>query len=104
MAVGPVSPDPHSSADVARALADRVAAPPATKPEDARFQLLGVIASGSGQGSALMAVAGEPPKAFRVGQTLTEGVVLQNVSAKQARLGTSLNGPAVWVIPLLGSD
>jgi general secretion pathway protein C len=52
-----------------------------------RFQLLGVVAGASGQGSALIATDGQPPKAYAPGQTVSEGVVLQSVGHLQARLG-----------------
>jgi general secretion pathway protein C len=67
---------------------------------DLRFQLLGVIAGGSGGGSALISVGGLPPKAFRVGQTVTEGVVLQRLQARRAELGASSSGQALWTLEL----
>ena len=60
-----------------------------------RIQLVGVIASMSGQGSALIAMDGQPPKPYRVGQAVGEGLVLQSLSPKRAQLGASLNGPVV---------
>jgi general secretion pathway protein C len=51
-----------------------------------QHQLLGVIASTSGQGSALIAVDGQPPKAYRVGQSVQEGWTLVSLTARQARL------------------
>ena len=67
---------------------------------DLQFQLLGVIAGGSGAGSALISVGGQPPKAFKVGQTLTDGVVLQRLKARQAELGSAANGPVLWTLEL----
>ena len=54
-----------------------------------QFKLLGVISSASGQGSALIATDDQLPKAYRVGQTLQEGLTLESVSAKQAVLKSS---------------
>jgi general secretion pathway protein C len=75
--------------------------------EDAstRFVLSGVVASGSGQGSALIAVDGQPPKAFKVGQTVVDGVVLKSLSARQARMAATLQGPvtATLMMPPLPS-
>ncbi len=74
---GPVAP---TQTAVARALghAEVVqAAPEAHK----RFQLLGVIAAGSGQGSALIAVDGQPAQAFVQGQSVAEGWRLQSLTS-----------------------
>ncbi len=70
--------------------------------ETSRFQLLGVIASTSGRGSALIATDGQPPKAWRVGQALEEGVYLQKLAPRQAWLGQSLSGPAQWELQMAG--
>lgn len=81
-----------SAAGLSRALgATPVAA--ASAPEAGRLQLLGVIAGSTGQGSALIATDGQPPKAYRVGQTVAEGLVLQSLSPQRAQLGARLNGP-----------
>lgn len=88
------------SADVARSLGHRTAAPSAPLAADLRFQLLGVIAGGSGSGSALISVGGLPPKAFKVGQPVTEGVVLQRLQARRAELGSEPNGQVQWTLEL----
>jgi general secretion pathway protein C len=88
------------SVDVARSLGHRVAKPSATVAADLQFQLMGVIAGGSGGGSALISVGGQPPKAFRVGQTVSEGVVLQRLQARRAELGATSNGQAQWTLEL----
>jgi general secretion pathway protein C len=82
---------------------------PAPVPEvsiaqSSRFQLLGVVAGASGQGSALIALDGQPPRAFRVGQTVTDGVVLQSLGPKQAQLGVSALGAALFSLSLPGTD
>ena len=57
-----------------------------------RFVLLGVIAADSGQGSALLAVDGQPAKAFVQGQAVVEGWRLETLTARGVRL--SLAGSA----------
>lgn len=65
-----------------------------------RFQLWGLVASASGRGSALISVDGQPPQAFRVGQSVTEGLVLQSLGPKQAQLGSSAKGAAFITLSL----
>jgi general secretion pathway protein C len=82
---------------------------PAPVPEvsiaqSSRFQLLGVVAGASGQGSALIALDGQPPRAFRVGQNVTDGVVLQSLGPKLAQLGVSAQGAALFSLSLPGTD
>jgi general secretion pathway protein C len=72
--------------------------------QSSRFQLWGVVAGASGQGSALIALDGQPPRAFRVGQTVTDGVVLQSLGQKQAQLGVSAQGAALFSLSLPGTD
>ncbi|MGV0960207.1 MAG: type II secretion system protein N [Limnohabitans sp.] len=93
---GAPAPMPHR---LVRALgAMQVAAPDA--PETGRLQLVGVIAGTSGQGSALIAVDGQLPKAYRVGQSVGEGLVLQRLSPKRAQLGATMNGPRLQDLQL----
>jgi general secretion pathway protein C len=56
-----------------------------------RFVLTGVVVqkAGSGQGVALIAVDGKPPRPYRVNATLADGVILHSVSAGKAMLATS---------------
>jgi general secretion pathway protein C len=68
--------------------------------DDKSIQLLGVIAGSSGQGSALLAIDGQAPKPFRVGQTVSDGLVLQRLDARRAQLGASLNGPTLRELQL----
>jgi general secretion pathway protein C len=74
---------------VAKALGDAAAVPQAPAQNAAQYKLLGVIASGTGQGSALIAVDGQPPKAFRVGQDVNDGLKLVSLTPRQARLQSS---------------
>ena len=71
---------------VAKALGHATSVPQAPTPSSSQFKLLGVIASTKGLGSALIAVDGQPPKAYRVGQEVSEGVKLVSLAPKQARL------------------
>ena len=75
---------------MARALGIAAAAPQAAlSSSSAQYQLLGVIASSKGQGSALIAVDGQAPKAFRVGQDVSKGLKLVSLTPRQARLESS---------------
>ena len=75
---------------MARALG-QIAAQEAPKAQtNSQFKLLGVIASSSGQGSALIATDdGQPPKAYRVGQAVQDGLTLVALTTRQARLQSS---------------
>lgn len=65
-----------------------------------RFALVGVAAHSSGHGAALIAIDGQPPKPYRVGSRIEEGLVLQSVQGRQARLGASASGPALVTLEL----
>jgi general secretion pathway protein C len=84
LAVTESSPTKYLTAHAARALGQQVTA--ATVQTASHFKLLGVIAKGTGGGSALIAIDGQEPKAYRVGQTVHEAWVLRSLSARQARL------------------
>lgn len=85
MASAPIA-DP---AAVARLLGAVAPAGPAIAPAAAsRFVLLGVMASPSKLGSALIAVDGKPGRAFRVGSKVDEGIVLEAVEPRKARLAS----------------
>ena len=56
----------------------------ATPEAASRFVLLGVVADTDGQGAALIAVDGKPPRPFRVGAKVADGYVLHSVSARAA--------------------
>jgi general secretion pathway protein C len=81
-----------AASQTARVWGVQAAQPEVSIALSTRFQLHGVIASASGQGSALISVDGQAPKAFRVGQTLADGVTLISLSAKQANLGPASGG------------
>ena len=84
-----------NSTAVARALGQAsvsVAAPDAQR----RFQLLGVIADQHGQGSALLAVDGQPAKAYLVGQEVADGWRTASLS----RYGVTLRSPEAGALQL----
>ena len=85
LANAPMAPS-QTMPTVAKVLGHATSVPQAITPSSVQFQLVGVIASTTGQGSALIAVGGQPPKAYRVGQELSEGVKLVSLAPKQARL------------------
>lgn len=60
-----------------------------------RFVLTGVVVqkTGSSRGVALIAVDGKPPRPYRVGTQLADGVVLHSVSAGKAMLASAADAP-----------
>ncbi len=90
----PVASNPFTDlqGSVARALgqpSNPAASPTPQTRSGSAYTLIGVIASPSGQGSALIATDGQPPQAYRVGQTVQEGWTLVSLTARQARLRSS---------------
>jgi general secretion pathway protein C len=96
------APAPSGSAVDAQALAKGLGGgnvtPRDTSPDAApsafqatRFVLTGVVVNrnASGQGVALIAVDGKPPRPYRVGTPLADGIVLHSVSAGKALLSAS---------------
>lgn len=79
----------QSTPAVTQALGGVSSAQQASVPVVAQYKLLGVIAAGSGQGSALISWDGQPPKAFRVGQVVHDGLKLVSLTPRQARLQSS---------------
>ena len=74
----------------------------ATPEAAARFRLIGIMAPKAsaasaqpGQGVALIAVDGKPPKAFVVGSALDTNMVLQSVSLRTAAIGPAQGAAAV---------
>lgn len=92
-AAAPLMPD---RAQVARALG-ALETPAAAVPDDAapptvaggRFQLLGVVGDRGDGVAALIAVAGQPARPFRVGMSVDDGLVLHSVQGRTARLAPS---------------
>ena len=94
----------EASAQALRALGGKPqgAAPEVVVAQTSRYQLWGVVAGASGQGSALIGIDGQPPKAYRVGQAVGEGLKLVSLTPKQARLDSS-GQPLVLDLPASGN-
>lgn len=93
----PVPAAVSDTAAVARALGAAPAAqaaPAAPVDASARYRLLGVVVQPGGQGSALIATDGHPPRPYRVGAALEEGLVLLSVDRTVVRLGAAAGAPA----------
>jgi general secretion pathway protein C len=90
---------PASATQLPRALG-LVSTESVSTPDASRLSLLGVIAGPNGQGSALIALDGQPPKPFRVGQTVSDGLVLQSLGPRRALLGAAVDGPALRELQL----
>ncbi len=65
-----------------------------------RWVLTGVVAGVSGRGAALVAVDGQPPRAYTVGTPVADGLVLQSVEGRRASFGASARGPATLTLEL----
>jgi general secretion pathway protein C len=61
-----------------------------------RFVLVGVMDGGPSQGVALISVDGKPAKPYRLGQTVSDGLVVVGTGPKKAELG-----PQMGVAPSL---
>ena len=55
----------------------------ATSPHE----LLGVVRTVGGRGAALIASDGQPPRAYRIGAELPDGLVLRELTPREALLG-----------------
>lgn len=72
---------------------------PQAQAQSSGMQLLGVLAStDGGSGAALIAAGGQPAKPFRVGAVVGDGLVLQSLDRRQARLGASVDGPTTQTL------
>jgi general secretion pathway protein C len=72
-----------------------VAAPPPPPLLATRLVLVGVVADrNTRSGAALIAIDGKPPRPYRVGAKLEEGVFLQSVVGRSATVGTAVDGTA----------
>lgn len=97
----PMAADPVAVARLlgASPAAGSVSGPVPVNSLASRFNLLGVVASRSQRGAALIAVDGKPARPFRVG-TAVDGLVLQAVQGRRAILAASADGPAVLTLEL----
>jgi general secretion pathway protein C len=98
----PLQADPVAVARLLGQTAGPAGAAPAAAapPLASRFQLQGVVADSTQRGAALIAVDGRPPKPYRVGASIDDGLVLQSVRGRQAVLAASADGPAVVTLEL----
>lgn len=91
----PVAPAAPAPGDALRVLGGPPAAAPlpaaVPAPGSSRFALLGLVVprgqAAAGEGLALIAVDGKPPRALRVGATVDGDLVLQRVHARGVDLG-----------------
>ena len=90
----------EDTAHLQRAWGVKGLAPVMSVAQSSRYQLLGVVAGASGQGSALLAVDGQPPKAYRPGQVVAPGWVLHSVGHRLARLAPSQQGTPTVILEL----
>lgn len=98
-----VSPYPNEPAtiELAHALGGKpLASASAPATESTPYQLLGVVAGPVGKGYALLVVGSAAPKAYMVGTVLREGLILQSVSARSAKIGATLQGPTTLELVL----
>ena len=65
-----------------------------------RFSMVGVVADAHSGGAALIAVDGAPPRPYRVGATVADGLVLQSVKGRVAAIAAGRDGPAVLTLEL----
>jgi general secretion pathway protein C len=77
--------------------ADRVDTTPGAAQ---RFALLGVIASVTGKGAALISIDGEPAKPLTVGTQIVQGYVLESVTRREAVLVKRAQVPEQIILSL----
>lgn len=70
----------------------------AAGPVGGRWRLVGVVASRSGQGAALIAEDDQPARPYRVGSRVGEELVLQSVAHRRAMLAPSLDAPVTLTL------
>jgi general secretion pathway protein C len=95
----PFAADPAAIARLLGASPASASAPP-TVSLASRFNLLGVVASHSNRGAALIAVDGKPARPYRVGSPIDEGLVLQSVQGRRAVLAASAGGAPLLTLEL----
>lgn len=103
--VTPAEPVQLDAGAIAKALGAVPVAAVASPVLPARYVLQGVLAGqDSGGGAAVIAVGDQPPKLFKVGAKVEEGMLLQSLSAREARLGARMNGPVAMTLSLPRPD
>jgi general secretion pathway protein C len=98
---GPIAPPaPNAPAGdpvaIARVLGAAPSSPTAAPVASlsSRFSLQGIVAGPDGGGAALISVDGKPPRPYRVGAAVDEGLVLQSVHPRRASIGATMQAPA----------
>ncbi|MDO8279907.1 MAG: type II secretion system protein N [Burkholderiaceae bacterium] len=96
----PAAPPAYQAAPVdalalARLLGAGAAPAASAQPAASRFALLGVIASRSRRGAALIAIDGKPARPYRVGSRLEEGLILKSVGPRRAVLAGVDGEPSI---------
>jgi general secretion pathway protein C len=95
------TPAPADPAAVARLLGSSPQAATAPVASVAsRFTLVGVVASRGDNATALIAVDGKPPKPFRVGGAVDEGLVVQAVETRRVILAASAGSSTAVTLEL----
>ena len=77
---------------------------PTTLASNVPVKVLGVIATASGQGAALLQIGQEPPKPYAPGAEVKGVGVVQSVTPQAVRLGASVDGPATLTLVPPKSD
>lgn len=99
-------PAPSAPASDPAAIARLLGATPATAAAapvaslSSRFSLLGIVAERDGGGAALISVDGKPPKPYRVGAPIDEGLLLQSVQQRRALIGPSMQAAPALTLEL----
>ena len=98
--IPPAQPVQASAQAIAKALG-AVALPVAAVPvAPTRYALQAVVAGhDSGGGAAVISIDSKSPKAVRVGEAVDEGLILQSLSTREAKLGP-VGGPASMTLQL----
>lgn len=65
-----------------------------------RFQLTGIIALGGGRGVAVVSVDGKPPKHYRAGSQLDEGLVLQSIEKRRVAVASGAKAAVLFYLDL----
>ena len=65
-----------------------------------RFVLVGVMDGGPSQGVALISVDGKPAKPYRLGQNVSDGLVVVGTGPKKAELGPQMGVASSLVLEL----
>jgi len=88
------------SAKVAQLLGASSGSADPTPNASSKYKLLGVIASGTKNGSALISIDGQPAKPYRVGERLADDLLLQSVQARSAMLAADAQGTGTVTLAL----